>query len=84
MNEIFLIKNRDEIEKEKEMEYMPYINISMFPGHTKERKAQIAKKITEVIKEEIKVPDEVIWVTFSEIPTDEWSIGGKMCSERNK
>jgi 4-oxalocrotonate tautomerase len=59
---------------------MPYINISIFPGHPKERKARIAEKITNVIREETNVSDELIWVTFSEIPADEWAIGGKMCA----
>lgn len=60
---------------------MPYINISIFEGHPKERKARIAKRIADVIHEEAGVPEDLIWVTFSEIPADEWSIGGKMCAE---
>lgn len=60
---------------------MPYINISLFPGVSKDTKASIAKKITKIINEELpKVPDQNIWVTFSEIPADEWAIGGKMCA----
>jgi 4-oxalocrotonate tautomerase len=59
---------------------MPYINISIFPGHPKERKARIAKKISDIIHEETNVPNELIWVTFQEIPKDEWAIGGKMCA----
>ena len=59
---------------------MPYINISLFPGQTKERKKNIAEKITQVIRDEMGVPDEKIWVTYSEVPADEWSIGGKMCA----
>lgn len=59
---------------------MPYINISLFPGNTKEKKAQIAQKVTKVIQEELpSVPDRNIWVTFSEIPADEWAIAGDMC-----
>ncbi len=59
---------------------MPYINVSLFPGQDKNKKKVIAEKITKVINEELpKVPDENIWVTFSEIEADEWAIGGKMC-----
>lgn len=59
---------------------MPYINVTLFPGQTKEKKKTIAEKITKVINEELpKVPDQNIWITFQEIEADEWSIGGKMC-----
>lgn len=61
---------------------MPYINIDIFDGHSKERKAIIAKRITEVIKEEANVPEQLIWVTFNEIPKEQWAIGGKLCSEK--
>lgn len=62
---------------------MPYINVSLFPGNTKEKKQTIAEKITKVINEELPgVPDNCIWVTFSEVPKDEWMIAGKMCSEK--
>lgn len=63
---------------------MPYINISLFPGNSKEKKAQIAQKVTNVIREELpNVPKQNIWVTFSEIPADEWSIAGDMCGKTN-
>lgn len=61
---------------------MPYINVSLFPGNTKEKKRNIAEKITKVINEELPhVPDQNIWVTFSEIPAEEWMIGGNMCAK---
>lgn len=63
---------------------MPYINISLFPGNSKEKKAKIAEKVTGVIREELpNVPEQNIWVTFSEIPADEWSIAGNMCAKKN-
>lgn len=64
---------------------MPYINITLFPGQSKETKSTVAEKITQVIREEMpKVPSENIWVTFSEIPADEWAIGGDMCAKSGK
>ena len=69
------------LEFEKGCDSVPYINISIFPGHTKDRKASIAKKITDIIREEMPTcPEQNIWITFQEIPADEWSIGGKMCA----
>ncbi|ATW27704.1 tautomerase family protein [Candidatus Formimonas warabiya] len=60
---------------------MPFINVRIFEGHSKERKARIAEKITEIVNQETGVPKEYIWVTFQDIPADEWSIGGKMCGK---
>lgn len=57
---------------------MPYINISLYKGQTKEKKADIAKKITMVIKEELSVPDDKIWVTYTDIPKADWAIGGEL------
>ena len=61
---------------------MPYINISLFEGQPHDRKVRIAERISDVIREEMQVPDPNIWVTFTDIPKSEWSIGGKMCGEK--
>ena len=61
---------------------MPYINISIFEGHPQERKARIAKRITEVIHEETRVPEDMVWVTFTDIPKHDWSVGGELCGEK--
>lgn len=63
---------------------MPYINITLFTGQPKERKETVAKRITQVIKEELQVPDEKIWITYQDVPSDEWSIGGTMCTPVKK
>lgn len=56
---------------------MPYINVSLYPGQSKEKKQEIGKKITKVIREELPaVPEQYIWVTFTEVPGDEWMIAG--------
>ena len=53
----------------------------LVPWTVKEGQNQHRKKITDVIREEMpNVPDQNIWITFSEIPADEWAIGGKMCA----
>lgn len=61
---------------------MPYINISLFEGNSQDKKEQIARKITKVINEELSgVPDQNIWITFTDIPKADWSIGGRMCDK---
>ena len=64
---------------------MPYTNVSLIPGQNKEKKAQIAAEISDVIRRELPaVPAQNIWVTFTEIPADEWVIGGKPCAVTHK
>lgn len=60
---------------------MPFINVRIFEGHSKEKKARIAEKITEIVNQETGVPKDYIWITFQDIPADEWSIAGKMCGK---
>lgn len=57
---------------------MPYINISIYKGHPADRKQRIAQKISDIINEETKVPYSNIWVTFSEIPCEDWCVNREM------
>lgn len=58
---------------------MPFITIRIFKGHSKEKKANLAQKITEIVRAETGIPKEQIWIVFEDIPPEEWSIGGKLC-----
>lgn len=60
---------------------MPYINITLFSGNTQEKKQAVAEKITQVIRDELGVPDPNIWITYTEVPKADWVIGGKPCGE---
>jgi 4-oxalocrotonate tautomerase len=60
---------------------MPFVNIKMHEGRTKEQKKEIGRRVTEVIHEVAQVPKEFIWVVFQDIPKSEWSIGGKFGDE---
>jgi 4-oxalocrotonate tautomerase len=56
---------------------MPFVNISIYEGHGKERKDELARRITETVSEVCKVPAHAVWVTFSEIPPPDWYVAGK-------
>lgn len=58
---------------------MPYINISLFEGQSGEKKAAVAEKITDVIKQELGVPDDKIWITYTDIAKTDWFIQAKSC-----
>lgn len=61
---------------------MPFINIRIFKGYSKEKKAKLAQKITEIVHTETGVAKEYIWIVFEDIPPAEWSIGGKLCDKK--
>ena len=44
---------------------MPFVNISIYEGHGKERKDELARRITETVSDVCKVPAQAVWVTFN-------------------
>jgi 4-oxalocrotonate tautomerase len=60
---------------------MPFVTIRIYEGHSKERKSEIMKRVTNAIHEVAQVPKEYIWVVFEDIPKSEWAIGGKFGDE---
>ena len=56
---------------------MPFVNIKMYEGRSKEQKKEMAQKITETIHQITQVSREYIWVIFEDIPKSDWAIGGK-------
>jgi 4-oxalocrotonate tautomerase len=63
---------------------MPFVNIRILEGHSKERKDEIARRVTETISEVAKVPKEVIWVVFEDVTADDWYVGSSRVSELQK
>ena len=56
---------------------MPFVNIRIYAGHGKERKDEIARRVTEAISEVTTVPREAIWVVIEEIDPPDWYVAGK-------
>ena len=56
---------------------MPFVNITIYEGHSKERKDEIARRVTDTITEVCELPREVVSVVFSEIPPSDWYTAGK-------
>ena len=51
---------------------MPHIVVKLYPGRTEEQKQNIAKKITEAVKEAANASYESISVGIEEISKDQW------------
>jgi 4-oxalocrotonate tautomerase len=56
---------------------MPFVNIRLYEGHGKERKEEIARRVTDTISEVCKLPREAVWVVFDEVPPTDWYAAGK-------
>lgn len=62
---------------------MPFVNIRIYEGHGKERKDEIARRVTEAIAEVAKVPREAVWVVIEEVAPPDWYVAGRP-GERTK
>jgi 4-oxalocrotonate tautomerase family enzyme len=56
---------------------MPFVNIRLYEGHGKERKDELARRLTTAVSEVCKVPPESVWIAFEEIPPRDWYIAAK-------
>jgi 4-oxalocrotonate tautomerase len=54
---------------------MPFVNIRILKGHSQERKDEIAKRVSAAISEIAQVPQDVVWVVFEDVTTDDWYVG---------
>ncbi len=60
---------------------MPYVNIKLAGEVTHEKKAQIAKEITETLERVANKPKSYTYITFEEVAYEDWAIGGKLLSD---
>jgi 4-oxalocrotonate tautomerase len=60
---------------------MPIVRVEMWPGRTKEQKAELARAITEsVVNIAHTTPDATI-VVFQDVMKENWAQGGVLASE---
>lgn len=55
---------------------MPLITVSMYPGRTKDQKAEFAKAITESAVKILNTKKEHVIVVFDENPQENWFLAG--------
>jgi len=56
---------------------MPFVHIQILKGHSRKRKNEMARRVTDAVSELAGLPREAVWVVFEDVPEDEWYIGGK-------
>ena len=57
---------------------MPFIQVNLWSGKTKEQKAELAKAITDATVKVLEAPPEAVHVVFQDIPKEDWAVGGKL------
>ncbi len=55
---------------------MPFVNIRIYEGHSRERKDEIARRITDAITDVTKLPREAVWIVFDEVSPPDWYVAG--------
>lgn len=63
---------------------MPFIDIKILKGHSEERKALMARGITQVIMDATGLPEEKVWITFQEIGPEDWFTGRESVKAKTK
>lgn len=61
---------------------MPFVNVKMYKGRSKQVKKELAKKVTEVVSKTLQVSEDVVWVVIEDVPPDSWMSGGRMGDEK--
>ncbi|MBC7959063.1 MAG: tautomerase family protein [Vallitaleaceae bacterium] len=57
---------------------MPIVNITLWPGRSKEQKSQLAQAITEDFVRIINAKPESVQIIFNEVDRSNWAIMGKL------
>lgn len=57
---------------------MPIITIELIEGRTVGQKREMAKKITDVIKEVVKVEEEAVQIIFHDMKKENYAKAGKL------
>ena len=57
---------------------MPIVTVEWYEGRSAEQKAEIARKLTDLLVDVGKTQREHVWVRFVDSPKSEWAIGGEL------
>jgi 4-oxalocrotonate tautomerase len=58
---------------------MPYVEVKMWEGRSKEQKAKLAEAITKDLVEIAGTQAEHVTVVFTDVKKSDWAIGGELC-----
>ena len=74
----------DRQNREEENSYMPYVNVQITQGATKEQKAQLVRDITNSLVNVLDKKPEHIHIVIQEIAEQNWGFAGLLTEEWKK
>lgn len=63
---------------------MPFINIKMTPVDSKEKKAELIQKVTQLVADVLGKNPQTTHVVIEEVSPDHWGIAGETVTSRKK
>jgi 4-oxalocrotonate tautomerase len=60
---------------------MPFVEVKLWEGRTREQKAEVARRITETLVEVAGCPREAVFIAFDDYARSDWAEGGELCDE---
>lgn len=60
---------------------MPYVNIQILQGATREQKRELVKQVTQTLVSVLNKKPEKTHVVIQEIPAESWGFNGQLTDE---
>ena len=57
---------------------MPFIEVKLYEGRTREQKEALVDRITDAFVEIAGTPKEHVWIVFRDVPKEQWAMDGKL------
>ncbi len=61
---------------------MPIIEVKLWEGRTREQKAELARRLTDVTVEVVGCPRPAVSIVFQDYAKCDWAEGGELCDAR--
>ena len=60
---------------------MPFVEVKLWQGRTREQKAEVARRFTEALVEVARCAPESVTVVFEDHAKGDWAEAGRLCDE---
>jgi 4-oxalocrotonate tautomerase len=58
---------------------MPFIEVKLWEGRTREQKAELARRLTDAMVEVVGCPAAAVSIVFDDYTKADWAEGGALC-----
>jgi 4-oxalocrotonate tautomerase len=60
---------------------VPFIEVKLWEGRTREQKAALARRMTDAMVEVVGCPADAVSIVFADYAKADWAEGGTLCDE---